>query len=308
MYDCAIVGGGIAGMQAAIQLGRYKHSVIVIDAGEGRSSLCRRYRNLLGYPDGISGSELLAVGRKQAEELGVTFLHGIASEASNAEDVFTLEVACSKLNEGDGGQDYVRIQAKRLLLATGVKDRLPEWPALYPCLGISVYVCPDCDGYEAADRHTLVLGSGDAGAAMALALTHWTRRITYVNHELETIDGEKRRQLDAHGIAVIDQPVSELLTEGEQLSGVLLADGRTIAADRGFTAFGGNEVRSSLGAQLGAKLSNNRHIETDGRSKQTSVRHLWAAGDVAVHSEQAAIAMGDGSQAAIWMHKSLLEK
>ena len=87
-----------------------------------------------------------------------------------------------------------------------------------------------------------------------------------------------------------------------------LADGRTIEADRGFTAFGGNEVRSSLGAQLGAKLSHNRHIETDSRTKLTSVRHLWAAGDVAVHSEQSAIAMGDGSQAAIWMHKSLADK
>ncbi len=308
MYDCAIVGGGIAGMQAAIQLGRYKHSVIVIDAGEGRSSLCRRYRNLLGYPDGISGSELLAAGRRQADALGVTFLHGIASDASMTEDTLTLEVACSRLNEGDGGQDYVRIQARRLLLATGVKDRLPEWPALFPCLGISVFVCPDCDGYEAADRHTLVLGSGDAGAGMALTLTHWTRQITYVNHELATIDGAKLRQLDEHGIVVIDQPVSELLTDGEQLRGVLLADGRTVEADRGFIAFGGNEVRSSLGAQLGVKLSNNRHIETDSRTKQTSVRHVWAAGDVAVHSEQSAIAMGDGSQAAIWMHKSLADK
>jgi thioredoxin reductase (NADPH) len=308
MYDCAIVGGGIAGMQAAIQLGRYKHSVIVIDAGEGRSSLCRRYHNLLGYPDGISGSDLLAAGRTQAEQLGVTFLHGIASDASQAADAFTLEVALSRLNEGDGGQDYVRIQARRLLLATGVKDRLPEWPALFPCLGISVFVCPDCDGYEAADRHTLVLGSGNAGAGMALTLTHWTRQITYVNHELETIDDEMLRHLDVQGIPVIDQPVSELLTEGDQLRGVLLADGRTVEADRGFTAFGGNEVRSSLGAQLGVKLAGNRHIETDSRTKQTSVPYVWAAGDVAVHSEQAAIAMGDGSQAAIWMHKSLLDK
>jgi len=308
MYDCAIVGGGIAGLQAAIQLGRYRHSVVVIDAGEGRSSLCRMYHNLLGFPNGISGSELLAAGRQQAERLGVEFRRGIASDAAREDGIFTLEVAASDLEHGDGGQDYYRIQAKRLLLATGVKDRLPDWPALRPCLGISVFVCPDCDGYEAADRHTLVLGAGQAGANMAMELTHWTSKLTYINHELADIGEDSRRQLGDMGIAVIDQPVEELLTEGERLYGVLLADGRTIEADRGFAAFGGNEVRSSLASQLGVKLASNRHIEVDGRTRMTSVRHIWAAGDVAVHSEQVAIAMGDGIQAAIWMHKSLIDK
>ena len=209
MYDCAIVGGGIAGLQAAIQLGRYRHSVIVIDAGEGRSSLCRMYHNLLGFPDGIDGKQLLAAGRAQAERLGVEFRRGIAADAAQDGDAFALEVAASDLDHGDGGQQYYRIKAKRLLLATGVKDRLPDWPALFPCLGISVFVCPDCDGYEAADRHTLVLGAGQAGAGMALELTHWTRKISYINHELADIDGESRRRLEDEGIAVIEQPVDE---------------------------------------------------------------------------------------------------
>lgn len=294
-YDCVIVGGGIAGLQAAIQLGRYRYKVAVVDSADGRSNLCRSYHNLIGWPDGISGIELRAAGRNQAERLGVRFIHATVVSVNNDSEGFLLNT------EGD-----VQIRGKRLLLATGVKDRLPDFPELLPCMGISVYVCPDCDGYEVTDKKTLVMGSGNAGAEMALTLTHWTSDLVYVNHELAAIDEQVRVRLEAHGIVYKEESIRSVLSEQSQFKGVLLSDGANIYCDRCFVAFGGNEVRSAVARQLGIELMDNRHIIVDPRTKMTSVQHVWAAGDVTAHSEMVTIAMGDGSQAAVWIHKSLL--
>jgi len=295
--DCLIVGGGFAGLQAAIQLGRYRRSAAVIDAAEGRSALCHRYNNLIGWPEGISGPELRKAGRLQAERLGVQFVESAAVKAEREDGGF-------KLTTEGGGELYGR----RLLLATGVKDRIPGFPELMPCLGNSVYICPDCDGYEVADKPTLVLGSGNAGANMALTLAYFTRELTYVNHEGAPIDDGLLSRLATAGIRTIGMPARRALTDGGQLLGVVLEDGTELAFERAFLAFGGNEVRSQLAEQLGAELMDNRHVVVDPRTKRTTAEHVWAAGDLAGHSEMVTIAMGDGSQAAIWIHKSLLEE
>ncbi|MFD1953511.1 NAD(P)/FAD-dependent oxidoreductase [Paenibacillus thailandensis] len=294
-YDCVIVGGGFAGLQAAVQLGRYRHSVAVIDAADGRSVLCRRYHNLLGWPDGVSGEQLRALGRSQAERLGVRFVSDTAVSAERVSDVFRL---CLK-----GG---TQVEGRCLLLATGVKDRLPDFPALIPCLGISVFVCPDCDGYEVADRLTVVLGSGAAGANMALTLGHWTKDLVYVNHEQAPVPQPLLDKMAERGVRYEHQPAASVLAEGDSFRGVVLAEGKVINSDRCFVAFGGNEVRSSLAAQLQVTLAENKHVLVDPRTKQTNVPGVWAAGDVVAHSEMVTIAMGEGSQASIWIHKRLI--
>ncbi len=296
-YDCVIVGGGFAGLQAAIQLGRYHHKVAVVDAAEGRSNLCRSYHNLIGWPNGVSGSDLRAAGQKQAERVGVRFLRATVANAAREPEGFVLTTA-----------DEQRIRGKRLLLATGVKDRLPDFPELIPCMGISAYICPDCDGYEVTDRRTLVMGAGNAGAEMALTLSYWTADIVYVNHELTALEEKVHRRLADKGIVYIEQPIRSVLAEQRQFNGVVLEDGTKVSCERCFVAFGGNEVRSAIADQLGIELMANKHIIVDPRTKITSDDHVWAAGDVtAQHSEMVTIAMGEGSQAAIWIHKSLLD-
>lgn len=295
LYDCVIVGGGIAGMQAAIQMGRYGHRALVVDKGDGRSVLCRSYHNVLGWPDGISGSELRALGRRHAEGLGVRFAKDEIVSADRSGDIFLLK----------GTQSAY--ECKTVLLATGIVDRFPDVPGLVRCLGKSVYVCPDCDGHEVRNRKTIVIGSGDPGAGMAITLKYWTADIIFVNHEKKTIQPELVKQLKELDIPVISEPVSEVLeTDDGLFQGVRLIYSGEVWADRGFIAFGGNEVRSVLAEQLGAERLENGHIMTDARTKMTSVPNVWAAGDVAVHSEQVTIAMGEGSQAAIWMHKTLM--
>lgn len=295
-YDAIIVGGGFAGLQAAIQLGRYAvHRVIVIDAGTGRSSLCRSYHNILGWPDGVSGEELRAKGRLQAERAGVEFRSDKIISAQKVKDLFVLQ--------GAEGHEYL---GKTLLLATGVMDRFPELPGLLPTLGKSVYVCPDCDGYEIQDRQTVLLGSGDAGANMAFILRERTGNITYINHELKPLSLRNRKRLDLEGIHYIEEEVSHIDQKNDGIiQGVALRNGGYLPAERGFIAFGNNSVHSELASELGVKLHKNSHIETDRRSLMTNVEHVWVAGDVAVHAEQATVAMGEGAIAGIWMHKAL---
>ncbi|WP_054958259.1 NAD(P)/FAD-dependent oxidoreductase [Paenibacillus dakarensis] len=296
MNDCIIVGGGIAGLQAAIQLGRYSaYDILVIDKGEGRSTLCRNYPNILGFPEGISGPELRSRGRKQAEAVGVHFVEDTIEQAQHQEDSFVLT--------GKSGREY---QGRTILLATGLTDRYPDIPGLVPTLGRSVYVCPDCDGYEVQNRQTVVLGAGNAGANMAILLSERTEDITYINHEKSQVDESLRSQLKEKGIVYAEKAVKEVLCKQDGIiQGVLLEDGEKIEAERGFIAFGGNKVHSELAVQLGAELEHNHHVKADPRSKMTNVPNVWVAGDLGVHSELTTVAMGDGVTAAVWIHKAL---
>ncbi len=204
-YDSMIVGGGIAGLQAAIQLGRYEYRVLVIDAGYGRSTLCKSYHNLLGWPDGVSGEELRRLGRLQAEKLGVIFVKDEVVQAVN------------KGKPGDGfelwGKSGKGYEAPTLLLATGLLDRIPELPKLKNCLGLTVYVCPDCDGYEIKNKQTIVMGSGDSGAGMALTLSTRTDKLIYVNHEQKAVKSELLAKLKEKRITYVAEDIQEVMAE-----------------------------------------------------------------------------------------------
>lgn len=295
VLDCIIIGGGIAGLQAAIQLGRYNHDVLIIDAEDGRSTICKSYHNILGYPDGISGSELRNLGRRQAEDLGVEFLKSTVTSLKKEEGYFTAAT------------EKGLFQSRKILLATGVMDNIPPFAELYPCLGISVYLCPDCDGYEVKNKKTIVIGNGNVGGNMALTLLYWTSDITYINHGGEAIDEKLGRQLSDSGISVFTERIDRVLADDFQIKGYVLENGNRLETSHSFIAFGGNKVKSDLAVPLGVDIMENNHIIVDPRTKMTNIDGVWAAGDVVAHSEQVTIAMGEGSQAAIWIHKALLK-
>ncbi|NHH93024.1 Glucosaminate ammonia-lyase [Bacillus sp. MB95] len=295
-YDCVIIGGGIAGLQAAIQLGRYKRSVLVIDSNDGRSNLCKNYQNILGWPEGISGQTLREMGRQQATSYGIQF----------TEDHV---IQCQKEIEGFNViTKSANYEAATLLFATGVVDRIPSelQQELHHCMGKTVYVCPDCDGYEVNNRRVLVLGSGKTGASLSLTLTYWTNDITYINHDKKEI-GSLADTLMQKGITYKEGAIKKVITEAEMLKGVILENNEFIYGERGFLAFGGNKVRTELAHELGVELLENQHIIVNPRTKETNVSSVWAAGDIVAHSEQVTVAMGEGLQAAIWIHKRLLE-
>lgn len=297
-YDCIIVGGGIAGLQAAIQLGRYStHSILVVDSGHGRSTICRSYHNILGWPGGISGMELRQRGRAQATLTGTKFVNDKICSAQKHKDIFHLT--------GQNGKIY---ESRTLLLATGLIDRYPDIPGLVPTLGKSVYVCPDCDGYEITGKKTIMLGAGNPGANMSLILSDRTDDLVYINHEKTRVDEELLDKLKERGVRYIEEGVTRVLEEQDgMLHGVYLENGDLVPAERGFIAFGGNHIHAELAEELGAKLYHNRHVEADPRTRMTNVEHLWIAGDLGVHAEQVTVAMGDGAMAAISIHKQLIK-
>jgi len=299
MYDCIIVGGGIAGLQAAIQLGRYQHQILVIDSGNGRSNICRSYHNILGWPNGISGEKLRDLGKNQALQYGVKFLNTRVVQIEKKNNLFILTTNHQK-----------QFQTGKILLATGISDHIPmELKNIMPCLGLTVYVCPDCDGYEVLNKKVIILGSGKTGANLSITLNYWTNEITYINHNGEDIDTDLKNKLQAKGIQYIKEEINNILIENERIfTGVQLKNGQILHGDRGFIAFGGNKVHSELAKQIGVELLENGHILVDSRTKQTNVENVWAAGDVVAHSEQVTIAMGEGSQAAIWIHKKILQE
>ncbi|TYR79571.1 NAD(P)/FAD-dependent oxidoreductase [Priestia megaterium] len=297
MYECIIVGGGIAGLQAAIQLGRYKRHVLVIDSNHGRSNLCKSYHNILGWPEGVSGETLRALGKAHAEQYGIQF----------QEDVV---ISCVKEGEQvivttESGQTF---SGKTLLLATGVMDCLPNLANLKPCLGVSIYVCPDCDGYEVMERSVIVLGRGEVGANLSLTLTYWTNRITYIDEAAKELKNEMKQKLMKQNIHYIRGEAAQLLVESEGVfKGIQLNTGDTFYAERCFLGLGGNKVHSELAKQLGIHTMENHHAINDLKTKESNIKHIWVAGDLVAHSEQVTVAMGEGVQAAIWIHKRLLE-
>ncbi|WP_243387846.1 NAD(P)/FAD-dependent oxidoreductase [Bacillus kexueae] len=298
MYDCVIIGGGIAGLQAAIQLSRYKYNILVIDSNNGRSSECNMYKNILGWTGGISGMELREAGKKQAIMFGAQFYFGNVIVVKKEDDRFTIQT-----------KDQRKFLSKTILFATGVKDRIPSdlHSMFHPFLGTFIYVCPDCDGYEVYQKRTIVVGSGEAGANMALTLRHWTKDLLYLNHEEQPISLHTKERLKEKGIPMIAEQVIDLKSSKTFCQGVSLKSGKWIETEKIFIAFGGNLVNSSLARQLGVKVNESGHIEVNPRTKETNIKNVWAAGDVVAHSEQVTIAMGDGSQSAIWIHKRLKE-
>jgi len=298
IYDTVIVGGGIAGLQAAIQLGRSRRHVLVVDDGKGRSSLAKNYRNILGFPEGVSGLYLRMMGTHQAKQVGVEFL------ADRATEIRQDEEGIFRITTRKGATSYA---GRTLLLATGITDAIPLLPGLSDCLGESVYICPDCDGYEVLSQKTAVIGSGPQAAHLALILKYYTDELLVINHTKEEMDAELSEQLKEENITVIREKVICIEQEKGQLQAIQLENGDKIAVGKGFVAFRGAVVNTSLLDSFPLNRLSNGHIMVDGRTKETSYPNIWAVGDVAAHSQMSTIAMGDGAQAAIWIHKRLFE-
>jgi thioredoxin reductase len=230
----------------------------------------------------------------QAERTGVSFEKDRIVKAGRHGEKIQLF--------GTSGSEY---RSKTVLLATGLTDRVPDIPGLTPTLGRTVYVCPDCDGYEIQDQRTVLLGSGEPGANMAMILIQRTNDLLYINHEQAPISAELHRSMKEAGVRYLEAAVQEVQQiEDGHITGVLTEDGQIFESERGFIAFGGNRVHYELAEQLGAVIADNKHVKADPRSLQAA-NNVWIAGDLGLHAEQATVAMGEGSIAAIWIHKAL---
>jgi thioredoxin reductase (NADPH) len=293
-YDVAVIGGGPAGLCAALWLARYLHRVLVIDSGDPRNWETRSVNGYLGH-QGIRPPELRAVGRAECSNYGVEFVSGIVDEAIDE----TGELFSVRLRDG------ATIQANRILLAIGIKDYWPDIPGLERCYGETIHVCPDCDGYETRGKETVVVGKGRKAVGMALALTTWTRQLVIcTNGEKPDMSQILLDELKALNIPVLEAPIKCVISKSSEIVGIDLEGGMSLDCERLYFAIG-QYPADDLGAQLGCKRDEMGRLVIDERN-HTSVKNVFAAGDIAPGPQLAIVAAASGAVAAIAIHASLV--
>lgn len=297
MEDCIIVGAGPAGLTAAIYLARFHLSIRLFDSGTSRAALIPCTHNHAGFPEGITGTELLARMLEQAERYGARreLARVTRIDRANGEGFVVAT---------DSGEH----RSRAVLLATGVVNIRPKGmdDALHTealAKGLLRY-CPICDGYEVTDKRVAVVGTGVHGAAEALFLRGYTANLTLIAPEAEhDLDPQCLADLDKAGIARVNGPCGDYAIESGQLH-VETAEGR-LGFDSVYPALG-SRVRSDLAAEAGAMLSTDDCIVVDSHQR-TNIPGLFAAGDVVKGLDQISHAMGEGGVAATAIRNYLAE-
>jgi thioredoxin reductase (NADPH) len=293
-YDVAVVGGGPAGLCSALWLARYLHKVVVVDSGDPRNWETRGINGYLGH-QGIRSPELRAIGREECSKYGVDFVEGIVDQAVDEPgELFAIQLR--------GG---MTIEARRILLAIGIKDFWPDIPGLDRCYGETIHVCPDCDGYETRDKKTVVVGTGRKAVGMALSLTTWTQQIVIcTNGEKAGMSQVLLDTLRPLNIPMLEAPINRVVSKSKEILGLDLEGGMTLDCERLYFAIG-QYPADDLGAQLGCERDDLGRLVIDDRN-HTSVKNVYAAGDIAPGPQLAIGAAASGAVAAIAIHASLI--
>jgi thioredoxin reductase (NADPH) len=288
--DCLIVGGGPAGLTAAIYLARYRRNVIVFDSGESRAALIPESHNYPGFAHGISGSKLLSVLTGQAEGYGVRIVRSRVTSLVRRENGFV------------GVHDSGDVAAQFALLATGIVDVNPNVEDLEEAISEgSIRYCPVCDGFEATDRRIAVYGSGDDASAKARFLRTYSKDVTLLSQSKGPLKAAEEKSALENDYA-IEGPVVGELTRSQQ--GIRAGLGsRHLDFDIVYPALG-CDVRSDLASALGAATTDIGCLKVDGHQR-TSIEGLYAAGDVVSDLHQIAVATGHAAVAATHIHHCL---
>ena len=293
--DCLVIGAGPAGLTAAIYLARFHLSILVVDSGKGRAATIPCTRNHAGYPDGVSGKELIARMKEQAQLYGAKIIDGTVTrlERGEKDGLFCAEW-------GSGAQ-----QARSVLLATGVTNRRPPMDeALHDdalARGLIRY-CPICDGYEVTDKKVGVLGSGHHGVAEAVFLRGYTADVTLIAPDKAmNVSAVDRLALEGAGIETVDGPAEAVAIAQDSIT-VDTAEGH-FTFDSVYPALG-SDVHCQLADLVGAKLNDDGCVGVDAHMR-TSVEGLYAAGDLVIGLDQISNAMGQGGVAATTIRNDL---
>lgn len=294
LFDVIVVGGGPAGLSAGIWLGRYLHDVALVDSGDPRNWETRGINGFLGQPH-VCPPELRGIGRDECRRYGVRLVDGcVATARKHGDEDFELLL--------EGGR---RLRGRRLLLAIGIRDVWPDVPGLERAYGDRAHVCPDCDGYEARGRKTVVIGVGRKAVGMALSLATWTRDITVcTNGRPPALDGPLAARLDGLGIPVVTEPIERIHFRDDAMRSLELRGRPPLGCEKIFFALA-QYPSDDLGVQLGCERDEEGSMVVD-HVGHSSVRNVFAAGDITPGPQLAIRAAADGAVAALAIHKSLL--
>ncbi len=291
IYDVVVVGGGAAGLSAALVLGRARRRVAVIDAGEPRNAPAAHMQGFLSR-DGMPPADLLAAARAEILGYGVEIINDQVVEITEG---FTLALA--------GGR---AVTARRLLLATGAVDELPDVPGARERWGRDFLHCPYCHGWEVRDQPIGVIGTGPGSIDHAHLLRQWSDDVVFFTHTYP-VTASEREALDAHGIQVIDGEIAELSIVDDRLDAVQLADGASITRSALFIRPTLHARDDSLIKSLGVEVDESGFAKVDATGQTTS-SGVWVAGNASNPRAQVITAAGEGSAAAIDINNDLVEE
>jgi thioredoxin reductase len=293
-YDCVVVGAGPAGLSAALMLGRCRRSVLVCNTGETRNVRSAGLHNYLTR-DGIGPTDFLRIAREEVERYpSVKFSNVEVIDATRSGDGFRIV-----------GADGAELGARKLLLATGVADELPDIEGLQPLYGISVHHCPYCDAWEWRDQPIAVYGRGEEGSSLALGLTVWTDDLVLCTDGPGGLSAAQLKQLSRKGIVVREERIARLEGQRGRLERVVFVEGDSLPRRALFVCVAHHQ-RSGLAAKLGCSFTSKGAVVT-GTCEATDVPGLYVAGDASKEAQFVVVAAAEGAEAGMAINKALLK-
>jgi thioredoxin reductase (NADPH) len=285
-WDCVVVGGGPAGLSAAVYMGRFLRRTLVLDDGHGRWSYGQTNENYLGFPRGVSARRLRSLGQAQARRFGAQLRNATVTGV-------VLERGGTFLVNTPRGE----MRTRTVIWAAGVEDEWPDFVAARTLVGTRLFWCIVCDGWRTLDKDILLFGRDDSAARTALQFLTYTRRLTFViDPRRPRVTAWAKAKLEAEGIRVVVGSVRSCRAEGERVE-LCVADERPARYDYLFSLLGSRPRVAAL-AGLPLKLSRKGHVAVDDKNR-TSLAGFFAAGDVTdKHSHQVVSAVHEGAQAA----------
>ena len=293
VYDCAVVGAGPAGLTAGLYLTRFHRNVAIVDGGQSRAALIPRTHNYPGFPDGVAGTELLGLMRNHLARLDGSILSDTVVSIERCENAFTLQLA----SKGS-------LRARFVILCVGVQDIEPDLPGTAAAIKAGVLrQCPICDGYEYTDRHIAILGHSQHSVNEAVFLRHFTDDIDFFSVAKEPLQPALREQLAKAGIRLVEGAPIALEVGGNQAVAVLTDRGRRYQVTGVYSALGVKPA-NGLALALGAAVDERGNVTVDVHC-QTSVPHVYAAGDLVSGLNQISVSAGHAAIAATAVHNRL---
>jgi thioredoxin reductase len=292
MYDVVIVGGGPAGLNAALILGRCRRRVLVCDSGTPRNAASKALHGYLSR-DGVAPLELLCIGRKELRPYGIELREAVVvTDVGRSGDAFEVTI------EGAG-----KVRTHAVLLATGIKDELPTIPGLTDCYGITIHHCPYCDGWEHRDKTLAVIGHGAGAAGLALSLKTWTDRVILCTHGPARLNPTHREQLVSRQIAVRERRILQIHHDDGQVRALRLARDETVPCDAIFFSARQSQ-QCDLPRRLGCEFTRKGTVKTD-HLGETCVPGIFVVGDASRDVQFAIVAAAEGAKAGVAINKAL---
>ncbi|MFB2596366.1 NAD(P)/FAD-dependent oxidoreductase [Herbiconiux sp. P17] len=296
-WDVIVIGGGAAGLNAALVLARARRRVVVVDAGEPRNRFAPHMHGFLSR-DGMSPLELLEIGRGEVRGYGGEVVSGRAVRAAGEADSFTVEL--------DDGR---MLASRRLVIATGLRDELPGIPGLAGQWGRGAVACPYCDGWEARDSRIGVLATSAMSVHQAGLLRQWSADVTFIGPLTAELEPETRAGLEARGVRIDARAATAVLEDGDgTLTGVTLDDGSTLPLGRIFVGprlVANDELLQQLGAARAEAMQGGEWVASDAFGA-TSVPGVWVAGNSAMSHALVVMAAASGASVATQINADLV--